>query len=584
MSKDKNELNNLRHTAAHLLAAALLKLYPDAKLAIGPSIEDGFYYDVDFGEKKVSEENFNKIEKKMRHLLTTWSEVSSKEVSNDEAEKQFENNPYKRELIEEITKKGEKITIYKMGEFEDLCRGGHSNNPKQDLKAFKLLSVAGAYWRGDEKNPMLTRIYGTAFPSQDELENHLQMLEEAKKRDHKKLGRQLGLFIFHKTSPGMAYWLPKGLTMYNQLYEYARKVYKKYNYQEVATPQLNKKELYETSGHWSHYGDDMFTSDMGENEVFGIKPMNCPNAMALFASDVRSYNDLPLRFAETSLLHRFELSGTLNGLFRTRQFRQDDAHIFLARDQVEEEFHRLLNMVEDMYKPFDLPYILRFGTRPEKFLGKKEEWDEAEKVLEDVLKKSGKEYVKVEGEGAFYGPKIDILMRDSLKREWQTGTIQLDFQQPQRFDLKYTDQDGSQKMPVVFHRAIYGSFERFLAVLIEHYAGKLPLWLSPHQIAVLPVSEKTNDYAQNVHNALTQAQIRSYLDNDDETLGSKIRKATLQKVPFMCIIGEQEIKKSDAGKNQYVSVRTQDGKDLGQITVDSLIKTVTKKLEKETQL
>lgn len=584
MSKDKNELSNLRHTAAHLLAAALLKLYPDAKLAIGPSIEDGFYYDVDFGEKKVSEENFNKIEKKMRHLLTTWSEVSSKEVSNDEAEKQFENNPYKRELIEEITKKGEKITIYKMGEFEDLCRGGHSNNPKQDLKAFKLLSVAGAYWRGDEKNPMLTRIYGTAFPSQDELENHLQMLEEAKKRDHKKLGRQLGLFIFHKTSPGMAYWLPKGLTMYNQLYEYARKVYKKYNYQEVATPQLNKKELYETSGHWSHYGDDMFTSDMGENEVFGIKPMNCPNAMALFASDVRSYNDLPLRFAETSLLHRFELSGTLNGLFRTRQFRQDDAHIFLARDQVEEEFHRLLNMVEDMYKPFDLPYILRFGTRPEKFLGKKEEWDEAEKVLEDVLKKSGKEYVKVEGEGAFYGPKIDILMRDSLKREWQTGTIQLDFQQPQRFELKYTDQDGSQKMPVVFHRAIYGSFERFLAVLIEHYAGKLPLWLSPHQIAVLPVSEKTNDYAQNVHNALTQAQIRSYLDNDDETLGSKIRKATLQKVPFMCIIGEQEIKKSDAGKNQYVSVRTQDGKDLGQITVDSLIKTVTKKLEKETQL
>lgn len=588
---ENKQLEHLRHSAAHLLAAAVLRIWPETKLTIGPAIENGFYYDFDFKEP-ISESDLPKIEKMMAKTLPDWNEFTHREVSEQEAREIYKDNPYKLELIDEIVKKGEKITLYKAGHFEDLCRGGHSEHPNQDIGAFKLLSVAGAYWRGSEKNKMLTRIYGTAFPTQKELNDYLAMLEEARKRDHKKLGPQLDLFMLHETSPGMTYWLPKGLTLYNTLYAFAREMYKKYGYQEVMTPQLNKKELYETSGHWQHYRDDMFISPMsflrGEtnqplegSEVFGIKPMNCPNAMTIFKSRTRSYNDLPLRLAETSLLHRFELSGTLNGLFRTRQFRQDDAHIFLTRDQIKEEFGRLMSMVEGMYAPFDLEYRLRFGTRPEEFLGESKDWDEAETALEAELRATGREYFKAEGEGAFYGPKVDILMKDVLGREWQTGTIQLDFQQPQRFELKYTASDGNDQTPVVFHRAIYGSLERFLGVIIEHYAGAFPVWLAPVQVTVLPISEKVNSYAEKVYGAIDSSGVRVELDNSNQTIGAKIREATLQKIPYLAIIGEKEESESNSVGKEIVSVRTREGKDLGQVELSNFLTRIQEDIEKK---
>jgi threonyl-tRNA synthetase len=586
-----NDLQNMRHSAAHLLAAAVLRLWPDTKLTIGPAIENGFYYDFDFAQP-INEDDLHKIEKMMAKTLPEWDSFSHREVTEAEAREYYKDNPYKLELIDEIVAKGEPITFYKAGYFEDLCRGGHSEHPNKDIGAYKLLSLAGAYWRGSEKNKMLTRVYATAFSTQEELDKHLEMLEEAKKRDHKKLGPQLDLFMWHETSPGMTYWLPKGLTLYNTLYDFAREMYKKHGYQEVMTPQLNKKELYMTSGHWQHYREDMFIAPMsflrGETEeplegteTFGMKPMNCPNAMTIFKSRTRSYNDLPLRLAETSLLHRFELSGTLNGLFRTRQFRQDDAHVFITREQIKDEFERLMRMVEEMYAPFDLEYTLRFGTRPDEFLGKSEDWDVAEEALENVLKDTGKEYFKAEGEGAFYGPKVDILMKDILGREWQTGTIQLDFQQPQRFELKYATSDGGEQTPVVFHRAIYGSLERFLGVIIEHYAGAFPVWLAPVQVVVLPISEKVNDYAQKVYEIIDSSGVRVELDTSNETIGSKIRTATLQKVPFLCIIGEKEESEGKSVGKEIVSIRTREGKDLGQQELPDFLRSIQEKIEKK---
>ncbi len=588
---NNDELNQLRHSAAHLLAAALIKLYPEVKIAIGPSIENGFYYDAQF-TKPLTEEDLPKIEKVMSDILPSWTEFTHREVSESEARELYQNNPFKLDLIDEIVKKGEKITLYKAGPpadgFEDLCRGGHSENPAKDIGAFKLLSLAGAYWRGDEKNPMLTRIYGTAFHTQNELDQYLTMLEEAKKRDHKKLGPNLDLFIMHDTSPGMTYWLPKGVVLYNNLYDFARQMYKKFGYQEVMTPQLNKKDLYETSGHWSHYQEDMFVADMsrmsdeqGGHEVFGIKPMNCPNAMVIFNSKTRSYNDLPIRLADTSLLHRFERSGTLNGLFRTRQFRQDDAHIFISQEQIKDEFSQIMVMIEEMYKPFGISYKLRFGTRPDKYLGESSDWDRAEEMLESVLKDSGQDYFKADGEGAFYGPKVDILMRDSIGREWQTGTIQLDFQQPKRFNLAYTSKDGSDKTPIVFHRAIFGSLERFLGVLIEHYAGAFPIWLAPVQIAVLPISEKVENYAQKVYEILDSSGIRVELDNSNQTIGAKIREATLQKVPYLCIIGGKEESESNSVGKEIVSIRTRNGQDLGSLALSEFVERVKKEIEKK---
>lgn len=568
-----------RHSCAHLMAAAVLELYPGTLHTIGPAIDNGFYFDFEF-KNPISDAELEGIESKMRELLTSWTEVHEREISADEARDIYKDNPYKLELIEEVVQRGEKITLVKMGNFEELCRGGHSQNPSMEIGAFKLLNLAGAYWRGSEKNKMLTRIYGTCFGTQKELDDHLFLIEEAKKRDHKKLGRELDLFFFHETSPGMAYWLPKGLTLYNTLYSYARKMYKKYGYQEVATPMLNKKELFETSGHWSHYKDDMFTSDMGENELFGVKPMNCPNAMTIFGSTTRSYNNLPLRLADTSLLHRYELSGTLNGLFRIRQFRQDDAHIFLNPELAESEFHSLMRMIEEMYGSFNLEYKLRFGTRPEKFIGETSDWDFAENTLRSVLEKSGKEFFTVEGEGAFYGPKVDILMKDSLGREWQTGTIQLDVQQPKRFGLVYTDSDGTEKMPFVYHRAIFGSFERFLGILIEHYSGKFPIWLAPTQVEIIPISEEQNEIAQKTAEILSESNIHAIANTKRDTMQSKIREATLQKVPYMCIIGKKE---QEASKDAeiFVAVRTRSGENLGTQELSSFKAHILEEIERK---
>ncbi len=584
-NEEKKHLEEIRHSTAHLLAAAVLRMWPDTKLTIGPAIESGFYYDFDFANP-ISESDLPKIEKKMRETLKDWEKFSHREVTEKEAKEFYKNNPYKQELIDEIVAKGEPITFYKSGRFEDLCRGGHAENPRDDIGAFTLLSLAGAYWRGTEKNKMLTRIYGTAFATQKELDEYLQLLEEAKKRDHKKLGRELELFVFDETAPGMAYWLPNGLTLYNTLYDFTRRMYKKFGYKEVATPMLNKKELYETSGHWEHYRSDMFVSPMsfltGEStepllghEVFGVKPMNCPNAMTLFKFKTRSYHDLPLRLAETSSLHRFELSGTLNGLFRIRQFRQDDAHIFIYPELIQSEFENLIMMIEEMYEPFGLTYTLRFGTRPEKALGEKKDWDYAEKVLREVLEKSGKEFFEVAGEGAFYGPKVDILMRDSLGREWQTGTVQLDLQQPKRFHLAYIDREGKEQMPFVFHRAILGSFERFLGILTEHYAGKFPVWLSPVQVLILPIADRHTAYAKEVVDAMEKAGIRIVLDDRQSTLQAKIREATLQKVPFMGIIGDKEI------AEQAISIRSRDGEDLGSMNLSRFLQKITEDIDKK---
>lgn len=584
--ESKQALDHLHHSTAHLLAAAVLRLWPDTKLTIGPAIENGFYYDFDF-TNTITESDLVKIEKKMADTLKEWNQFTHREVTVEEAKEIYKDNPYKLELIDEIVGKNEKITLYKSGKFEDLCRGGHSERPNHDIGAFKLLSIAGAYWRGSEKNKMLTRIYGTSFPTQEELDRYLQMLEEAKKRDHKKLGRELELFFFEETAPGMAYWLPRGLTLYNTLYDFARQMYQKFGYQEVATPQLNKKELYQTSGHWFHYRDDMFISPMsylrGESkealegtEVFGIKPMNCPNAMKIFGMKTRSHNDLPLRFAETTTLHRFELSGTLNGLFRTRMFRQDDAHIFMTLSQVKDEFASLMQMIKEVYSPFKLEYKLRFGTRPEKFMGDSKDWDIAEKMLKDVLDASDQDYFEAPGEGAFYGPKVDILMKDSLGREWQTGTIQLDFQQPKNFKLEYVEKDGSRQTPVVFHRALLGSIERFLGILTEHYAGNFPTWLAPIQVVLMPIADRHQEFANKIAKQLIASGVRLELNSRADTLQAKIREATLQKVPFMGIIGDKEV------ASNAISVRLRDGEDQGSLELSTFLQRIIQTIDKKT--
>lgn len=563
-----NSLDEIRHSCAHLLAAAVMELWPNTKRTIGPAIENGFYYDFDF-EKPITEEDLPKIEKKMAEILPTWKEFEKEEVTSEKAKEKFKDNPYKLELIEEFSGEGKTLTVYKSGQFEDLCRGGHSQNPQKDIGAFKLLTIAGAYWRGSEKNKMLTRIYGTCFQTKAELEKHLELIEEAKKRDHKKLGVKHELFFFHETSPGMPYWLPKGLIIYNELIAFWRREHLKRGYLETASPILNKKELYITSGHFDHYWEDMFVANMGKEEEYGVKAMNCPNAMVIFAHKTRSYKDLPLRFSDTDPLHRYELSGVLNGLFRVREFKQDDAHIFVSEDQIESEFKNLFEIVERFYSIFNLEYSFRLGTRPPKFMGETAVWDKAEKTLEEILKKSGKEFVIEEGEGAFYGPKIDILMKDALNRSWQMGTLQLDFQQPFRFNLKYVDAGGQEKTPIAIHRVIYGSLERFIGILIEHFAGAFPVWLSPVQVKVLPISDKFLSYSQEVVDKLLAQNIRVELDTRNETLQAKIRDAAMEKIPYIAIVGarEQEAKS--------VSLRTRAGEDLGTLTQDALAAKIT---------
>jgi len=566
-------LQALRHSCAHLLAAAMLELYPDVKLTIGPAIESGFYYD--FDDLKIAEEDFPNIEKKMAEILKTWEGFSHREVTEDEAKAFYKDNPYKKELVDEIVKKGETITFYKAGEFEDLCRGGHSENPRKDIGAFKLLSVAGAYWRGDEKNKMLTRIYATAFPTKKELDEYLMMLEEAKKRDHKKLGPQLDIFMFHETAPGMPYWLPKGVLLYNELVNFWRKEHAQRGYQEIISPIANKKELYITSGHYDHYWDDMFNFKTKDGEEYALKAMNCPNAMVVFGSRIRSYKDLPFRLSDTDTLHRNERSGTLNGLFRVREFRQDDAHIYVTEDQIKSEYKNVFEITERFYSIFNMEYSFRLGTRPESFMGDIKTWEKAEKELKEILEESGKEYFIEEGDGAFYGPKIDILMKDSIGRSWQMGTIQLDFQQPKNFKLKYSASDGTEKMPIAIHRVIYGSLERFIGILIEHTAGAFPIWLAPVQVVLLPIADRHAEYAEKVAEELKKQGIRVEADIRSERLQAKIRDATLQKVPFMGIIGDKEI------ADGAIAVRKRNGEDLGSLPVSSFLEQVQQSIDKK---
>ncbi|MCL4397507.1 threonine--tRNA ligase [Patescibacteria group bacterium] len=554
-----DKLQNLRHSTAHLLAAAVTALYPNALPTIGPAIESGFYYD--FDNLKISDGDLPKIEEKMREIAPTWQKFEKKNQGNEAIAK----NPYKKELIAELKEKGEPITYYQSGDFIDLCRGGHSPNPAKDLQHFKLLKLAGAYWRGNEKNKMLTRIYGTAFTTKKELDNYLKMLEEAEKRDHKKLGLQMGLFMFHETAPGMPYWLPKGVVLYNELINFWREEHEKRGYVEITSPLINKKELYLTSGHWDHYKENMFIAKTEEGEVYALKPMNCPNAMVVFGSKTRSYKELPLRLGDTDCLHRYELSGTLNGLFRVREFRQDDAHIYVSEDQIEEEFKRIFEITRYFYSLFGMEYRFRLGTRPDDLMGDPKVWDKAEAILEKIVKDSGHEYFIGENEGAFYGPKIDILMKDALGREWQTGTIQLDFQMPLRFNLKYSAANGSQKTPAVIHRVIYGSLERFVGIMLEHLSGNLPTWLAPVQAEVLPIADRHLDYARSVKVALESVGVRAELDDRSEKLGAKIRDAQMQKVPYMLVIGDKEV------EEKTVSVRSRDKGDLGSLPLKKFL-------------
>jgi len=573
MKDNKEYLEHLRHSAAHLLAAAIMKLWPNTKRTIGPSIEDGFYFDFEF-DQPISEKDFPKIEKAMREILKGWKNFERHELSPEEAKKEYPGNPYKHELIDEFSSKGEKLTFYKSGDYWDLCRGGHVEDPKKELQHFKLLSIAGAYWRGSEKNKMLTRIYGTAFPSKEELENYLNMLEEAKKRDHKKLGPKLGLFMFHHTAPGMPYWLPKGVIVYNELVNFWRTEHAQRNYQEIVSPLLNKKELYQTSGHYEHYWEDMFVVKTKDGEEYGIKAMNCPNAMVVFGSQLRSYKDLPLRLSDTDTLHRNEISGALNGLLRVREFRQDDAHCFVTEEQIGEEYEAIFEIVEKFYSIFNLEYSFRLGTRPDSFMGEIKTWDKAEKTLADILKKSGKKITVAEKDGAFYGPKVDILMKDTIGREWQMGTIQLDFQQPLRFELEYTAADGSKKTPVAIHRVVYGSLERFIGIIIEHFAGSFPVWLSPVQAKVLPITDKQNKYAGSVLQELKTRGIRAELDDRSESVGKKIREAEMEKVPYMLIVGEKEV------EAQSVAVRGRNQHDLGVMKLAKFVNKVSEEIAK----
>lgn len=573
MTKKHNNLEVKRHSLAHVLAAAVLDMFPEAKFGIGPAIDNGFYYDFDLPRTLIPED-LPLLEDKMKKIIKDNYQFERKEISKENAIEHFKKagQKYKVELLSGIREP--RVSIYKSGPFVDLCTGPHVDSTGEiDFNSFKLFKTAGAYWKGSEKNKMLQRIYGLAFNNKKELYEYLKMLEEAQKRDHKVLGPKLGLFMFHETAPGMPYWLPKGLIVLNELVNFWRKEHAKRNYYEIKSPLINKKKLYETSGHWEHYRDDMFVMKTDENEVYGLKPMNCPNAMIVFGSRPHSYKELPLRLSDTDTLHRNELSGTLNGLLRVREFSQDDAHIFLTEDQITEEYLKIFEITEKFYSIFGLHYSFRLGTRPEKFMGDINTWNRAEEELKQILKNSGKDYFVLEGDGAFYGPKVDILMKDSLGRDWQMGTIQLDFQIPKRFNLAYADKDGKEKTPIVIHRVIYGSLERFIGILIEHFFGALPLWISPTQVSIIPVSDKYIKYAEKVKIELEKNNIRVECDSENESVGKKIREAELQKIPYIIVIGEKEV------KSKKVAVRQRSDKKISLITLEKFIKKISKEIE-----
>jgi threonyl-tRNA synthetase len=571
-------LELIRHDTAHVLAAAMLELYPGVKISIGPAIENGFYYDFDFPEgTQFSDADFERVEAKMREHVAADEAFVREDISVADALERFkaEGQDYKVELIEDLVKNEgvDTVSLYTNGPFTDLCRGPHAPSTKR-IGAFKLQSVAGAYWRGDSDRKMLTRVYGTAFFKQKELDKYLQMLEEARARDHRRLGKDLGLFTFSELAPGMPLWQPPGMAIWNQLTDLWRTENRRRGYEEVKTPILWDVELFKASGHWQNYRDNMYFTDI-EDRPMGLKPMNCPGHVQLFKDVRRSYRDLPMRFSEQGLVHRHEPSGTLHGLMRVRHITQDDAHIFCTEEQIEDEVVGCLDFGFDIYKLFGFEPRLELSTRPEKRLGSDEMWDHAEAALENALKRQGLEYEVNPGDGAFYGPKIDLHMRDSLGRSWQLGTVQLDYQMPERLDATYTGADNAEHRPIMIHRALLGSFERFIGILVEHYAGEFPLWLTPTQAIILPIADRHNDTAHETAATLRAAGVRVKVDDRTESTGRKIRDAELSKIPYMLIIGDRE------AESASVSVRRHKGGDEGSIPIDDFAQKVASEVASE---
>ena len=571
---DEKGKGAFRHTTSHIMAQAIKRLYPDTKLAIGPSIEDGFYYDID-RETPLVTEDLEKIEAEMKKIVKEDLPIKQYTMPRAEAIAYFKekDEPYKVELIEDLPEDSV-ISFYSQGEFTDLCAGPHLMSTKP-VKAFKLTSLAGAYWRGSEKNKMLQRVYGTSYPKKAELEEYLHMMEEAKKRDHRKLGKELGLFMMREEGPGFPFFLPKGMELKNQLLDYWREIHKKAGYVEISTPIMLSRHLWETSGHWDHYKDNMYTTVI-DDEDFAIKPMNCPGGILVYESEPRSYRDLPLRMGELGLVHRHEKSGQLHGLMRVRCFTQDDAHIFMTPEQGRDEINGVVKLINAVYSLFGFKYHVELSTRPEDSMGSDEDWDMATKALRGALDDLGLPYVVNEGDGAFYGPKIDFHLEDSIGRTWQCGTIQLDFQLPLRFNLEYTGADGEKHRPIMIHRVIFGSIERFIGILIEHFAGAFPTWLAPVQVKVLPISDKYMDYAQKVLDELNNSGVRAEIDTRAEKIGYKIREAQMKKIPYMLVVGAKE------EEDGLVSVRSRFEGDEGQKTLADFLAAIKMEIQAKT--
>ena len=562
---DAEKLEILRHSTAHLMAQAILRLYPGSHFGVGPAIKDGFYYDVDVAGT-ITEADLPKIEAEMKKISKSGEKIIREEMTKDEALKFFAEDPYKTELINEI--EAPVVSVYKQGEYADLCRGPHVSDASE-IKHFKLLSIAGAYWRGSEKNKMLTRIYGTAFETHDELKNYIKRLEEAKLRDHRKLGKDLDLFSLHEEGPGFPFFHPKGMAVMNTLIEFWRREHIKRGYLEIKTPQILDRDLWIKSGHWDHYRENMYFTEIDE-KPYAIKPMNCPGSILVFKTQLRSYRDLPMRLAELGLVHRHERSGVLHGLMRVRCFTQDDSHTYIEFSQIKDEVTRIMELDKYVYtEVFDFKYSVELSTRPEDSMGTDEQWEQAENALKDALESTGTPYTINPGDGAFYGPKIDFHLEDCIGRTWQCGTIQLDFQMPGRFDVSYIGEDGAEHTPVLIHRVVFGSIERFMGILIEHYAGAFPYWLAPVQIKIIPISDAHKDYAEELKSKFMKLNLRSEIDYRDEKLGRKIRDAQLQKVPYMLVVGDKE------KANNSVGVRERSKGDLGSMSFDEFLKVLS---------
>lgn len=570
---EDEKLSTLNHSCAHMMAQAVKRLYPQAKFWVGPVIQDGFYYDMDLGDVTLKDEDLEKIEKEMKKIAKDGKRIVRREVSKAEAEEMFRDDPYKEDLIADL--EDGNITVYTQGEFTDLCRGPHVDSVKE-LKNFKLLKHSGAYYKGDTSNKQLQRVYGICFPTKEELDEHLEALEEAKKRDHKKLGREMGLFTVSEYAPGMPIFLPQGMILRNILEQFWFDEHQKNGYQIIKTPIIMSRELWETSGHWDHYKANMYTTKVDDRD-FAIKPMNCPGALLVYNTGLHSYKDLPLRLGELGQVHRHEASGALNGLFRVRTFTQDDAHIFVRPDQIEEEVGRVLGLIDEMYGIFGLTYSIELSTRPESdYIGSEEIWDLSEKALANACTAAGKSYEVNPGDGAFYGPKLDLKIKDSLGRVWQCGTVQLDMNLPERFHSTYVDKDGSRQTPIMLHRVVYGSIERFIGILIEHFGGHFPLWLAPRQFVVIPVHpEKHAEYAKKVADALAAEGMRVELDDRSEKLGYRVREAQMAKVPYQIVVGDGE------AENGTVTIRRSGSKKSETMPLDEALAKFKQEVEEK---